>query len=421
LASALNPTVNFQLGDVRRLPFDRVPEATAIVAQLRAAFDQHEQGAELSLNYLGPGPSAWEAAQAWAQRAVDRQAQEPLPVYAPAPEAPVAQAGLAFAFGVALGRFDAAGQGVLDSSTRGGMPYGMLFLSSRESGDQTDNLVTEPCQLLRAAWDARPLAVGGLNKYLRTQFFEFHRKTYENRPIYLPLSSAKKSFVAYVLVHRFTSETLSVLLADHLIPEKRRLEGALEDLRRARAETAIEQTERRFAELQKLVLELDAFIHLATEMAESGPPAPDSKTPPREVNARFEFELDDGILVNCAALWPLLDGQWKEPKQWWKDLARSSGRKDYDWSQVARRYFPSRVRAKCTQDPSLAIAHGCFWELYPEAAYAWELRLQTELSPDFALNEPGAEAARTRLLTESPKEAKEVEASELKRRHRKAI
>jgi hypothetical protein len=46
------------------------------------------------------------------------------------------------------------------------------------------------------------------------------------------------------------------------------------------------------------------------------------------------------------------------------------------------------VREKCHKDPSLAVAHKCFWELHPAKAYAWELRLQDEIRPNFTIDEP---------------------------------
>ena len=100
------------------------------------------------------------------------------------------------------------------------------------------------------------------------------------------------------------------------------------------------------------------------------------------------MDLDDGVMVNSAALWPLLEPQWKEPKKWWKELATAQGKKDYDWSHLAARYFPTRVDAKCQQDPSLGVAHGCFWRYHPARAWAWELRLQDEIGPDFRIEEP---------------------------------
>ena len=57
---------------------------------------------------------------------------------------------------------------------------------------------------------------------------------YENRPIHWPLSSANKTFVAWVNIHRLNEQTLRVLLADHLVPTLNRLDGELADLRTAR-------------------------------------------------------------------------------------------------------------------------------------------------------------------------------------------
>jgi hypothetical protein len=93
-------------------------------------------------------------------------------------------------------------------------------------------------------------------------------------------------------------------------------------------------------------------------------------------------------MINSAALWPLLDPQWKDPKNWWKELATASGRKDYDWAHLTKRYWPTRVNKKCQQDPSLSVAHGCFWRYHPARAWAWELRLQDEIRPDFRIEEP---------------------------------
>jgi hypothetical protein len=132
------------------------------------------------------------------------------------------------------------------------------------------------------------------------------------------------------------------------------------------------------------------------------------------------MDLDDGVMVNASALWPLLDPQWKDPKKWWKELASAQGRKDYDWSHLAARYFPARVEAKCVEDPSLAVAHGCFWRLHPAKAFAWELRLQDEIRPEFTLDEAGSDAARAAFGKQHPTQAQELRAKEKLRRERKA-
>jgi hypothetical protein len=97
-------------------------------------------------------------------------------------------------------------------------------------------------------------------------------------------------------------------------------------------------------------------------------------------------------IQSSAALWPLLEPQWKDPAKWWKELANAEGKKDYDWAHLAARYFPKRVDEKCQKDPSLGVAHGCFWKCHPEKAYQWELRLQDEIGPDFKLDEAARSA-----------------------------
>ena len=85
----------------------------------------------------------------------------------------------------------------------------------------------------------------------------------------------------------------------------------------------------------------------------------------------------------------------------------------------AERYFPTRVDEKCHVDPSLAVAHKRFWRLHPAKAYAWELRLQDEIRPDFTLDEPDSNAAREAFLDAHPLEAAAARKTEETRRARK--
>ena len=127
------------------------------------------------------------------------------------------------------------------------------------------------------------------------------------------------SAVVGCLFFGWQDDTLQVLFADHLVPERRRLEGELDDIRKARAGVESKsrgKAEKRFAEVSKLLEELSDFIAKVTEVAEHGPPAPDDKTPKRECDACFTLDLDDGVMVNSVALWPLLESQWKDPKKW---------------------------------------------------------------------------------------------------------
>lgn len=420
--SSLNPTINFQVGDVNRLPVFPIQGADQIYATIESAFTVHESTREPSIEFKQPGPSPWAYAQAWAQRAVDRPEDAPLPPYEAEYENPPPEAFVSFALGVALGRFGANGEGLLDAAPDSSLPHGILFVSGAGGND---SLQHPACSLLHNAYATHGGKVGAkyenLGDYLRRGFFpEYHKALYENRPIYFPLSSTKKNFVAWISIHRWSPETLSVLLAEHLMPEKRRLEGELADLLQARADkTAKSKAEKRYADAQKMLEELVEFVDKVNTIAYQGPLPTDDKCLKREVDARFVMDLDDGVMVNASALWSLLEPQWKDPKKWWKELATAQGRKDYDWSHVAMRYFPSRVAKKCTEDPSLAVAHGCFWRLWPEKAYAWELRLQDEIRPEFTIDEAESNAAREAFLATNVKLAAEIRATEMKRRERK--
>ena len=103
-------------------------------------------------------------------------------------------------------------------------------------------------------------------------------------------------------------------------------------------------------------------------------------------------------------------------------LCTAKGRKDYDWAHLSARYFPTRVDEKCKEDPSLAVAHGCFWRYHPEKAYQWELRLQAEdeLGPDFTLDEEDSNEYRTQFEQHHPDKVRELREDEQKRRDRKA-
>lgn len=402
ILTSLNPGVHFQVGDVNRLPLFPIADADGIFAQVEAAFSLHESHREPSVEFRHPGPSPWRHAQDWAQAAVDRPEGAPLPEYVEEldPEPPTDH--LSFALGVALGRFgltSSAQGGSLDPTTADlshALPHGILFLDTTlDDTDPRDGLGHPAAAPLHAAWATHGPAIGskrGLRGWLALDFFkDVHRQRYENRPIHWPLSSSGKVFVAWVNIHRFTEQTLRVLLADHLVPTLTRLDGELNDLRVARDSAdpkAARTAERQYDRVLKARDELVAFLTGVETCADQGPPPTDRTCPPREQDARHAPDLDDGVMINSAALWPLLEPQWKDPKKWYAELATAKGRKDYDWSHLALRYWPARVDKKCRQDPSLGVAHGCFWRYHPERAWAWELRLQDEIGPDFRIQEP---------------------------------
>ncbi|MEZ4251256.1 MAG: hypothetical protein R3B99_23835 [Polyangiales bacterium] len=298
------------------------------------------------------------------------------------------------------------------------LPHGLLFLDrTLDDADLRDGLGHPAAKVLHEAWKtygpSHPTqwtTRSSLRDFLALDFFkDVHKGMYENRPIHWPISSEKKTFVAWVNIHRMDARTLTVLLADHLQPRLTQIEGELAGLRAVRdgtsgdssggsggsadpanAKKAAKAAEKQLGKLLAAKDELEAFIADVAQCAERGPLPTDAKCPPREQDAPYDPDLDDGVMINSSALWKLLEPQWKDPKKWWKELAsaapapedpksKSPKGKDYDWSHLAMRYFPARVDEKCRRDPSLGVAHGCFWRYHPERAWAWELRLQDEI------------------------------------------
>lgn len=433
---SLNPTVHFNAGDVNRLPLFPIADAREIFDQLAAVFEVHESHREPSVEFKRPGPSPWRHAQKWAQLAVDRPEGESLPEYLEElhPEPPTDH--LSFAVGVALGRFGASAEGILDAGKDDlshALPHGILFLNGALGDyDLRDSLGHDAAKIIHNNWAEYGPAIDkrrSLRDWLREKFFpDVHKGMYENRPVHWPLSSAKKTFVAWVTIHRWTERTLRVLMADHLEPALKRLDGEITDLTAARNSADKKQArsaENRYDDVKAWRDELAELIKHVQACAERGPLPLDQKKPEREVDARYVPHIDDGVMINSAALWPLLEPQWRDPRKWWQELAAAKGKKDYDWSHLAMRYWPTRVDAKCQHDSSLGVAHGCFWKYHPRRAWAWELRLQDEIGPDFRIEEApyrgdgGDVEHRAIYLRDQPAEALETIEKEVLRRRRK--
>jgi hypothetical protein len=332
---------------------------------------------------------------------------------------------LAWALGVALGRFDAQTGGLVDLADQRrqeqhlepdpgaskALPGGMFFLTER-GRDETDTADSARNQGLinylkhildykhgsaeaDSIWAEinaalvldcidnptyRQKAKTDLNVFLREKCFDFHKSVYENRPIYFPLSSAKKSFVVWCNIHTWNDGTLQKVLADFLMPELRVLELRLDEIRRNRVEATNAgdkgRLEKEIDRLTRWTEELTEFADAVALIAEKGP-NPDVQ----EREMPFQMDLDDGVMVNSSALWPLLHPQWKDPKKWWEHMEKPAGKNDYDWSHLAMRYWPKRVWKKLEKDPSLAVAHAdygeftgrdLFRELYADMARKWD-------------------------------------------------
>jgi len=188
-------------------------------------------------------------------------------------------------------------------------------------------------------------AGGDLRKFLSRDFFtRWHFRWYRKRPVYWPLQSARRSY-GFVLFHeRVDRSTLYVLQRDYLDHKLNGLRFQIGDLRgqaEALSGAARKRVERQIDKATQLLDELTEFAQTMERVVREGyEPASDW--------------IDDGVILRMAPLWELIPLWWREPKKYWERLQRG----DYDWSHIAMRYWPERVREACRENKSYAIAHG---------------------------------------------------------------
>ncbi|MGT2440998.1 BREX-1 system adenine-specific DNA-methyltransferase PglX (plasmid) [Bradyrhizobium betae] len=127
-----------------------------------------------------------------------------------------------------------------------------------------------------------------IRKYLTRDFFNDHVKRYKKRPIYWLFSSPKGTFNALIYMHRYRSDTVSVVLNDYLREFRSKLEthrraqealiisGEASPAQKTKALKEIEATVKQIEELD--AWERDVLFPLATQ--------------------KIEIDLDDGVKAN---------------------------------------------------------------------------------------------------------------------------
>jgi hypothetical protein len=284
-----------------------------------------------------------------------------------AASAPPQDALLAWAVGVAFGRFDwrlATGERAappapdpfdpLPARSPGMLPEGAEPFH-RHPGILVDD-PGHPHDLARLVEEALA-RVGApvpddVRRWLRRDFFPFHLQRYSKSrrkaPIYWPLATASGSYTLWVYSPSLTSQTLYTAINDFIEPKLRQV-GADVTALRNKGTARTRDDEKQFEALQAFELELielrDTLLKLATT---------------------YKPNHDDGVQISAAPLWSLFRHKpWQKVlKDTWVKLEKG----DYDWAHLAMNYWPERVREKCKTDKSLAIAHG-LEDLYiePEA------------------------------------------------------
>jgi hypothetical protein len=134
-----------------------------------------------------------------------------------------------------------------------------------------------------------------IRSYFLGSFYKDHLQTYKKRPIYWMAQSPKKAFCALIYLHRYTKDTLSLLLNSYLRPYIVKLNSRIEILAQTEvsAGTAREKTAAR-KELEKL----RKYVRECQEWER------DVLLPAAQ--SRIDLDLDDGVKVNYLKLGDVL-------------------------------------------------------------------------------------------------------------------
>lgn len=187
-----------------------------------------------------------------------------------------------------------------------------------------------------------------LRRHFERDFFKDHLKKYRKRPVYWLFQSPKKSYSVYVFHERATTDTLPLILGNRYVAGKiNQLKHRIDEVRDGLSSSA--GREKKMAEkvlegLETALSDLLDFEKALREVLE----AKDE----RGRTVGWAPQIDDGVILNLAPLRDIMPS-WKEPDKFWKGLEAG----DYDWSYTAMRYWPDRVLEKCRANKSYAIAH----------------------------------------------------------------
>jgi len=272
---------------------------------------------------------------------------------------------LSYAVGIVLGRFVPGEEGELGSAITQGEKGEKKHLFSPEVEEKLRAL-TDPdgiCVLDPGHKDDLPARVeealslmlgeegtrevidtlgGDLRRYLARSFFPEHAKLYRRRPCYWYLATEKKNYGFYLFCERVDRDTLFKIKTNYLNPKLKVVKNRLKELRAKKGRVEgrekrallreMEEAEAYLSELEDFASKLDGVISLG-----------------------YDPHPDDGVLINLSPLWELVPWPKKgELEKTWRELSSGS----YDWSHMAMRLFPERVKEKCEKDKSLRIAHG---------------------------------------------------------------
>ena len=238
---------------------------------------------------------------------------------------------------------------------------GILVDDPGFSGEQPnrDDIVGRVREVLDLLWDNKAhdieqeacevLGVSDLRDYFRkpTGFFQHHltqySKSQRKAPIYWPLSTKSGSYTVWLYYHRLSDQTLFATVNTYIEPR-------ITELKRARARIEEEFKAASGAEATRITDRHNEVRTLLGELQEMRDEIL------RIASLPYKPNLNDGVIINAAPFHNLfrLRTWTKDTGECWKKLQKG----DYDWAHLANTIWPERVREVCTEDRSIAIAHG---------------------------------------------------------------
>lgn len=135
-----------------------------------------------------------------------------------------------------------------------------------------------------------------IRKYFTKDFYTDHVKRYKKRPIYWMFSSPKGTFNALIYMHRYQSDTVSVILNDYLREFISKLEGERGRLEKLSDDPSASQGQRTKA--------LKDMAVIAKQIDELNEWERDVVFPLAQ--AKIEIDLDDGVKANYPKFGPAL-------------------------------------------------------------------------------------------------------------------
>lgn len=161
-----------------------------------------------------------------------------------------------------------------------------------------DNLRNYVIEFIKMVWEEENLqenlnfiekSLGkSLDDFLMKDFWKFHKKMYQNRPIYWEFASKKGAFRALVYAHRMDRYTVEVLRSKYLLPYIGHIERKIAALELRQNELTTAERRELDTLRTKTLPELREYHDRVERVA-------------AETAARTEvFDLDDGIIRNHA-------------------------------------------------------------------------------------------------------------------------